>query len=351
MDTYAQIKRNRRLTFLLMSLFPLSLGVLVFLASIGSVFIYPEEGFISMGLRLFQGLFTSLDLQTILQNASFEKVKFISGLGYFLTVILPILGISFLWILIAYFFRHKMLLSMAKATPLPRNREYKKVYQSVENVAIMAGLPTPKVYIIDDDSLNAFASGRNAQTAAITLTTGIIKKLDNLELQAVIAHEMGHIQNRDVELTSLIITGLGIFTLLIEMVRLSFYSSPRRRSSRRQNNSGGGLVILALLLYIALLIFAYCVAPLIKMAISRTREYLADSTSALLTRNPKALASALSRISEDSRVEVLDTHPMMEIACIENPYEKKRAFSLQNLYATHPPIALRIKRLNEMAGF
>lgn len=301
---------------------------------------------------MLQDTFPSFNFQSYEQNET--ALKFLSAGGYCIYILVPLLLISLIWVLIAYFFSDKMMTFLADSKPYPNTPENKKVYQAVENIAITAGLPVPKLYIIDDDSLNAFAAGFSPQSASVFLTKGIIEKLKPLELEAVIAHEMSHIGNQDIRLTGLIIMGLGIFSVLLQTFRLSLRESYAHRSGSRKssksNKNGASVIPLVLCVYLAIWVFAYAVAPLIRLAISRQREYLADSSAALLTRNPAALASALKKISSDARIEMLDKYPMMGIACIETPYDKKKKTGLSTLYATHPPIGLRIKRLYEMSG-
>ena len=257
---------------------------------------------------------------------------------------IPIGGIALIWGMISYFFGDKMMLGFAGAELVPNDGQlfHKKIYNAVENVAIAAGLPTPKVYLIKDVSLNAFATGHNPKTASIALTTGIVAKLDPLELEAVIAHEMGHIGNRDIRLNMIIITGLGVCAMLAEIL-FRFAHSGSRRSSKEEN----GVKSIIFLIAIGLYIFNFIIAPIIRLAISRTREYAADATAAYITRNPAALASALRKISDDARVEVLDTSKNMAHACIYDPLDPER---MAFFGSTHPPIKKRIERLNQMAG-
>jgi len=247
-----------------------------------------------------------------------------------------------IWISIAYFLGDSMILHSAEAKSLLKSQN-PEIYRLVENVAITAGLPMPKVYIINDESLNAFATGRTPETASIALTTGIIKKLNKTELEAVIAHEMGHIGNRDIRLMLMIIVGISFFTFVGEILfRLGFYMKSGIK------NPGPFIVFLGM----AFLVFGYFIAPLIRLAISRRREFLADSTSALLTRNPEALASALQKISQDARVEILDNRPLVAAICIAPPGGKRESFfaTIAGLYKTHPPVEERIKALLEMVG-
>lgn len=259
----------------------------------------------------------------------------------FLNVGTPLIAIAFVWTGISYWFGDKMMLGFAGAHLAPNDKENKKVYRAVENIALAAGLPTPKVYIIDDDSLNAFATGHSPQSASVALTRGIINKLEPLELEAVIAHEMAHIGNRDIRLNLIIITGLGVSAMLAELI---FRVAARSRGGKNEGQAKAVLFLIGL----ALLIFTFIVAPLIRLAISRTREYSADATAVLLTRNPEALARALEKISVDPRVESVDKSPNMAQAFIYDPTDVKNAFL--NLGSTHPSVEDRIKRLREMGG-
>lgn len=254
---------------------------------------------------------------------------------------LPVVAIGFVWTGISYWFGDKMMLGFTGAHLAPNDKAHKKVYRAVENIALAAGLPTPKIYIIDDDSLNAFATGHSPQTASIALTRGIINKLEPLELEGVIAHEMAHIGNRDIRLNLIIITGLGVSALLAQLL---FRAAARPGSGKNDGSAKAALFLIGL----ALLVFTFIVAPLIRLAVSRTREYAADATAALITRNPEALASALEKISLDPRVESVDKSPNMAQAFIFDPTDIKEA--ALNLSSTHPRVKDRIARLREMSG-
>ncbi len=247
-----------------------------------------------------------------------------------------IFGLCLILTLLSLYGGDKMMMAFAGAKPCPQTGEYRKVFQAVENVALAAGLPTPKVYLIHDSSLNAFATGYAPKSASIALTTGIIQKLNALELDGVIAHEMAHIKNRDIRLNMYIITGIGIIGMMGDILIRTIHSG---RSRNSKNNAD----ILFFLLGLALILFRYLVAPFIHMAISRKQEFQADATGAYFTRNPQALASALKKIAVDPRVESLDKSSQMAAACIYNPLKK-----ISGLLDTHPPVAERIKRLNSM---
>lgn len=302
---YDHIRRNNIKSFFLILLFPISLCAIFF----GLVWLF------------FAG----------------DPEALVYGMDFFKSWAPFVLGGALVWMMISYFFGDQMMLGFAHATPLSdKSTEHKKVFKAVQNVALAAGLPTPKVYVIKDESLNAFATGISPQKASIALTSGIIKALEPLELEGVIAHEMAHIGNRDVRLNVLIISGIGILGFLGNILI-------RVRSRDSKNNAAALIMIMGL----SLLLFNWIVAPLIRLAISRTNEYNADATAALITRNPMALASALQKISKDARVEVLDGTDMA-VACIFDPGEKALAFD--GLTSTHPSIENRVKRLQEMAG-
>lgn len=250
-------------------------------------------------------------------------------------------GAVFIWIFFSYNMGDDIILGSAKARRISVEDD-RRLFKRVQNVAIMAGLPTPKVYMIDDESLNAFATGRTPETASIALTTGIVAKLKPNELEAVIAHEMGHIGNRDTRLMIIVVTGIAMFTFLAE---ITFRAAISGRISSKKDRGEWRLVLLASALI--LWIFGVFVAPLIRMALSRNREFLADATSARLTHNPDALADALEAIAIDPRVEVLDSRPLMGALCVANPL--KRGSLTSAIYASHPPIEDRVDRLRKMA--
>lgn len=256
-------------------------------------------------------------------------------------VAIPTCVVCLVWMLISWLFGDSMMLGMASAKQINEtDPDYKYVYKSVENVALAAGLPTPRVYVIDDMGLNAFATGRNPRDATVALTRGIIQKLDSNELSGVIAHEMAHIGNRDIRLDMLIITGIGVTVFIADMVlRMAMHAGDNRDE---KNNAAAVLFMV----WIAFTVFNFIITPILRMAISRRREYAADATGAMITRNPRALASALRKISDNSHVKSLESAPSVSSACIANPL-KRRAF-FGELFATHPPVKERIKRLESM---
>ncbi len=262
-----------------------------------------------------------------------------------IAVATPTIIVCFVWMLISWAFGDSMMLGVAHAHEIsPDNSEHREIYRMVENVSLAAGLPTPRVYIINDNSLNAFATGRTPRDASIALTQGIIKKLDRNELSGVIAHEMAHIGNRDIRLDMLLITGVGVTVFIADIIWRNIVYGNYYHSSDDQENRNGAAVLL--MVWLAFMVFNGIITPLLRMAISRNREYAADATGAHITRNPGALASALKKISSDSRVECLDKVKSMSSACIATP-SAPREF-IGDLMATHPPIDKRIERLESM---
>lgn len=263
------------------------------------------------------------------------------AIGLFVRSAPYVAGAVLIWFLIAYFANTRIINSATGSRPLERT-ENKRVYNLVENLCMSQGMKTPKINLIDDSSLNAFASGINEKTYTVTLTRGIIDKLDDPELEAVIAHELSHIRNRDVRLLIVSIVFVGIFSMLAQIaLRSVYYSSFRTRSRDSKNN--GAIVILLLTLLIAAL--GYFFSILMRFAISRKREYLADAGSAEMTKNPLALASALRKISADPDIESVRREDVAQLF-IEHPGKQARN-ALTSLFATHPPIKKRIRILEQ----
>jgi heat shock protein HtpX len=246
-----------------------------------------------------------------------------------------------IWFTIAWFTHTSMINSATSSKPLARN-ENKRVYNLVENLCISRGLTLPKINIIEDNSLNAFASGISNKSYTVTLSRGIIDKLNDQELEAVIAHELTHIRNGDVRLLIISIVFVGIFAFISE----TLFRSMRFGSLGRGKKGGGGGA--AILIAIALAAVGYLIATLFRFALSRKREYLADAGAAELTRNPLALASALRKISGDPTIEAVKRKDIAQMF-IENPQAVpgKNAVSIGSLFATHPPIKKRIEILEQ----
>ena len=256
-------------------------------------------------------------------------------------VAIPTFIVCAVWMIISWAFGDSMMLSGAGAREIHDDTaENKKIFRAVENVALAAGLPTPRVYIIEDNGLNAFATGRSPNDASVALTRGIINKLDDLELQGVIAHEMSHIGNRDIRLDMLLITGVGVTVFAADILFRVAIHGNNSRSENDKNNTAAVLMMV----WLAFTVFNVIVSPLLQLAVSRKREFAADACGAQITRNPMALASALRKISGNATVDTMSQSKSMAIACIEEP---RKAF-MGDLFSTHPNIKERIKRLESM---
>lgn len=260
----------------------------------------------------------------------------------FINLVPYVVGGVLIWFLIAYFANTSIINSATGSEPLSR-KDNKRVYNLVENLCMSQGMKMPKVNIIHDNSLNAFASGINERTYTVTLSQGIIDKLDDQELEAVIAHELSHIRNNDVRLLIISIVFVGIFAMLAQVAMRSIYYSSMTRSRNNKNNAA-----LLILLVMVVAAIGYFFSMLMRFAISRKREYLADAGSAEMTKNPLALASALRKISADPDIEAVQREDVAQLF-IEHPGKqaKSKLSGLSGLFATHPPIEKRIQVLEQ----
>lgn len=254
--------------------------------------------------------------------------------------------LSFILTLISYYGGSNVLLSMSQAREIFRQDD-PQLFNVVEEIAIAAGIPVPRIYMIQDSAMNAFATGRDPKHSAVAITTGLREKLTRDELQGVMAHELSHVRHYDILFATLVAVLVGMIVLLSDMFLRSlwFSGSSRRRSS--SDRGGGPIQIILIILALVLAILAPILARIIQMAISRQREYLADAGSVQLTRNPRGLASALAKLSGDEGVlEVANraTAPLY----ITHPIKKFEERS-RGIFETHPPIGERIKRLMSMA--
>ena len=242
--------------------------------------------------------------------------------------------------LTSYFSGDKIALATAGAKQIDKEANL-YVYRMVENLCITAGTPTPKVHIIEDSAINAFATGRDPEHASIAITQGAIDKLTNEELEGVIAHELSHIKNYDIRLMMVVIVCVGIITLLADFfIRMRFYGGGKSKG----NNKAGGIIILV---GIILAILSPLFAKLIQLAISRKREYLADASGAMLTRFPEGLANALEKIKAQAQPLKKANHATAHLY-IASPWANTKK-SWLHLTATHPPIDDRINKLRQMA--
>jgi len=244
------------------------------------------------------------------------------------------------WFVIAFFSHSAMIRKATGSAPLER-MENKRVYNLVENLCISSGMKMPGINVIGDDSLNAFASGINTSSYTISLSRGIIDKLNDEELEAVIAHELTHIRNRDVRLLIVSIIFVGIFAFLTE----ALMRTVRFGGGSRGGKKDGRLVLIAFLLAAV----GYLLSSIFRFALSKKREYMADAGAAELTKNPLALASALEKISKDPCIEAVNRKDVAQMF-IDNPKDKQPKiswFSLAGVFSTHPPIEKRIALLKQ----
>lgn len=296
---YQQIDANRRKTLILMTLF---LAFIIFLGwVIGKI--YPEYGYGPLVMAVI---------------------------------------ISLVMTMVSYFAGDKVSLSTAGAKGPIMVNDNPYIYRLVENLCITAGVPMPKIYIIPDQAMNAFATGRDPKHASIALTQGIIDRLENEELEGVIAHELSHIKNYDIRLMMIVVVLVGSISILSDYFL-------RSRWRKRDSSEGGGQAgTILMVVGIILIVLSPIIAELIKLAISRKREFLADADGALLTRYPEGLARALEKISTDSdpldRANTATAH-----LYISNPFGAKATSGFKKLFSTHPPVAERISQLRSMA--
>ncbi len=243
----------------------------------------------------------------------------------------------------SYWHSDKIVLRLSKAVPVEK-KDNPELYRVVENLCIAAGLPLPRIYIINEPQPNTFTTGRNADHAIIVVTRGLLEKLDRSELEGVIAHELAHIGNKDILLGTVIVILVGIVAMLSRFFfRISFRGGMRRRSSK---GSAGALIMI---LGIVAAILAPIAATVIRLAISRKREFLADATGALLTRFPEGLARALEKISGDQNPLKVANNSTSHLY-ITSPFKGKQSRNwLTKLFMTHPPIEERIKVLRKMS--
>ncbi|MFA6665880.1 MAG: M48 family metallopeptidase [Armatimonadota bacterium] len=271
-------------------------------------------------------------------------VALITGIGYVFAhalespAILPIaVVVAVISSVGSYYYSDRMVLAVSHAHPATRE-EHAHLINSVEGLALAAGLPAPSIYVIDDPSPNAFATGRDPKHAVICVTTGLMEKLNRIELEGVIGHEMSHIKDYDIRLMALVAVLAGTVVLMSDWMIRSFWFRGRR------DNRNGNAIFVLLALVLALL--SPLAATVIQLAVSRNREYLADAEGAMLTRYPEGLASALEKI--DQAPEPLkEASKATAHLFIANPLKKTDGF-LSSLFSTHPPIEERIRRLRTM---
>ncbi|MDD3721847.1 MAG: M48 family metallopeptidase [Lutibacter sp.] len=307
-----QIKRNNRKSVLLLIAFPLLVLAAVFAVVYFTT--YDEYG------NPAPDLASEMFIQT---------VPFVTS-------------IVLVWFLIAYFAHGKMIAMATGSKPLER-KENMRVYNLVENLCMSVGMKMPKINIIESDALNAFASGLQEKNYSVTLTRGIIEKLDDNELEGVIAHELMHIRNKDVRLLVVAIIFVGIFSFVVQIAFRSFLYGGM--GNRRNNKDSGKLMIVIL----AVSLIAYLISMIFKFSLSRKREYMADSGAAEMTRKPWALASALKKISGNHHVAEVKSEEVQQMFIENTPQDTSANLfgGLKGLFSTHPPIEKRIQFLEQ----
>ncbi len=297
MTVYQQISKNKRRTFVLVALF------FLFIMAIGYIAGY----YYGLG---YSGIFLA---------------------GFF----------SIAMTIFSFFGGDKVALMAAGAQPIEK-KDAPHLWNTVENLCITAGMQMPKIYIIQDTAMNAFATGRSPENASIAFTTGLLNTLDQNELQGVAAHELSHVQNYDTRLMMIVVVLVGMLTLFADwMWRVHFFG----RSGNRRN--GGRLDLIFAVIGIALILLSPIFAEIIKLAISRKREYLADASAVLLTRYSEGLASALQKIGAQNQ-PLARANGATAHLFISNPFAGKKFFS--RIFSTHPPIEERISALRAMGG-
>jgi len=270
----------------------------------------------------------------------------ITGLGWLISYLMQ--NQLILWLAVAlsiglsffsYWYSDKIVLAISKAK-LIEKKDNPELYRLVENLCITAGLPLPKIYIIQDNQPNAFATGRNPQHGVIAFTTGLLAELDRVELEGVVAHELAHIGNKDILLSTMVVVMVGVVVIITDFFfRMAFFGGGRDSGQAR---------IIMIVIALALAILAPLLAQMMKMAISRKREFLADATGALLTRHPDGLARALEKISRNA-TPLKTANDATSHLFIISPFKGKESKSwIHRLFMTHPPIEERIAKLREM---
>jgi heat shock protein HtpX len=306
MGMYEQIARNKRRTFVMLAAFVLLIALVA----------------VALGF-LFQA-------------------------GVAIVPIAIVIAIALAWG--SYFYSDKVALAASRARPAD-GPEYRRYHNLVEGLIIAAGLPKPRLYVVDDPAPNAFATGRNPKHAALAVTTGLLEKMNRVELEGVIAHELSHVKNYDILVTTVAVTAVGAVALMADLgLRFLWFGG---RSGRRDNNDSGPIGLILVILAFALLILAPFAAQLMQFAMSRRRELLADASGVQLTRYPPGLISALEKLQDDQAVVHHATRATAQM-WIEQPLdrsqEKKgaRGSWLNRAFDTHPPLDERIAALKAM---
>jgi heat shock protein HtpX len=284
----------------------------------------------------------------VLIAAVVAALGFLFQFGYAIVPVAIVIAIAMAWG--SYWFSDRIALAASRAKPAD-GPEYRRYHNLVEGLCIAAGLPKPRLYIVDDPAPNAFATGRNPKHAALAVTTGLLEMMNRVELEGVIAHELSHVKNYDILVTTVAVTAVGAIALMADLgLRFMWWGG---RSERRDNNDSGGLGAIVAILALALLILAPFAAQLMQFAMSRRRELLADASGVQLTRYPPGLISALEKLQGDKAVVHHATRATAQL-WIESPLERapndegKKGSWLNRAFDTHPPLDERIAALKAM---
>ena len=315
--TYDFIDSNKRKTILLVLLFPISLTVLIFI----SLYIY-----------------SYIDLSFFSQIKTNTFIYVFQAYWYYLVISVILSGA---WIFFSFYHCSDIIIKYTGAI-VPKENEYKDTKRIIENISITAGINPPKLYILErENSLNAFTVGTNSQNSSIVLTFGLISKLEKSELETVIAHEIAHIVHQDTKLMMAIILMIGFFTFL-GSVLIGI------KGGSKKFKGNGIIMLIGFVIYI----YGNFVAPLIRLAVLRTREFQADAKAALLTRNPQSLISALQKINRHPIIDSFNRNEILAPMCIVSPLRIPISLfdTLSRLSDTHPPIKERIEALEIMDG-
>ena len=333
-----QIWRNNRNTVILLLMFPVILLGMV----LGTIMLLDWLGYFCWDGVCPPGLQATTFHWDIIWRYFFDAMPFT-------------LSMTAIWFIIAYFTNVSIIRHATHARPLER-KENVRVYNIVENLCIAGGIEMPQINIVEDSSLNAFASGIDIKSYTITLTTGIIEKLDDAELSAVVGHELTHIKNRDTRLMVVCIVFVGIFSMMVNVITrilANMWRVPQRRSSRKNDGAGAGIVLVLIVLLVWATI-GYFFSTLTRLAISRKREYVADAGGAELCGDPLALASALRKISADPGLASVQRSDIAQLYVIHPDEEYDNEMGLTGLIAkanilfcTHPDTPERIKLLEQ----
>lgn len=336
---YEYIERNKRRSLVLALLFPVSFVLFVYLAVLGFFLLWG-------GLRYAH--YTNVFSFGSVWNQSFLSAHEMCAW------LLPFCFIvSCFWAWIAFRGGDKIVLDSIPGVHSVSRWEEFDAYAALENLCLSAGSPMPQLYVLEDESMNAFAVGMHPARAGIVVSRGLLKRLERVQLEAVLAHELAHIRHYDTRLMAVVITCTAFFTFAGEML---IYGTEREEADQSWAATANRMQFHArfpLFVYpgVMLMAYGYFVAPVIRFALSRTRENLADAQAALTTRHPRALARALWKISEDSRIEVLDGRALVGAMCIERPQGQDSFFDrLSGMGRSHPPVEERIRALNDMDG-